>query len=347
MFDKEYYDSIWLNQGIHRHDYCESLADYLINKYGKCRYLDIGTGCGFLVKILREKGCDAWGLEISDFAIANTCAPGFVVKGSVTDIPFKDKRFDVVCSNGLWEYLTEEEIDVAVKEVWRVGDKQEHNIDHDQTIWQPEYQYVTWKSLEWWKKKLERPNKVLVTCPTYDGKEYCWQKWIDTVKSLTYPNYDIFVVDNSKTEEFYDRYKNQIPMVHLDFTGQKDNGMYRVCKSMGRIREHFLNGNYTHWMNIEADNIPPEDIIETLFRYGGGDADWVSHGYPTSPGSKTIMQGIGCSLLSRKLMADFDWSDDSIADDSPDSELWNWVKNQPGGYKTCELWYIADVLHLK
>lgn len=343
QFNKEYFESIWGEQGVHRHDYCDDLANRLISKYGKVRYLDIGTGCGYLVKVLRDKGCEAYGVDISAYAVENS--HGNVLLSSVTNLPFKDDSFDVIHSSGLWEYLTEEEIEKAVREVYRVGKVQEHNIDHDGTIWQPEYGYVTWKSLEWWQEKL-KPPKILVTCPVYDGKEYCFQKWIDNVKNLTYPRYDIFVVDNSKTEDFYEKYKDQIPMVHLDFEGQKDDAMYRVCKSMAEVQRHFLKGNYTHWMNIEADVIPPKDVIETLFRYGGGDADWISHGYPTLPNSDTIQQGIGCSLLSRRLMTDFDWSDDSIADDSPDAELWEWVKSK-SGYKTCELWYIMNVEHLK
>lgn len=343
LFPQSFYENIWGT--VHRHDYCESLANSLIQKYGKIRILDIGTGCGYLVRILRELGCDAWGLELSDYATENTCVPGFVLKGSVTDIPFRDGFFDVVHSTGLWTYVLEADVDLAVRECWRVGRQQEHNIDHDQTDWQPEYQYVTWKPLDWWQQKLERPNRVLVTCPTYDGKEYCFQQWIDRVKSLTYPNYDILVVDNSNTPAFYEKYRAQIPMVHLDFTGQKDDGMYRVCRSMAEVQRHFLKGNYSHWMNIEADVIPPTNIIELLMQFGPA-CDWVSHGYPAAKGSATIQQGIGCSLLSRKLMTEFDWSDVSIADDSPDSELWNWVKAK-GIYKTAELWYVAQVEHLK
>lgn len=342
IFDQEHYEAIWST--VHRHDYTSHLAEWLINTYGRCRILDVGTGCGHLVKTLRELGCDAWGLDNSDYAVLNTCAPGYVLKGSVVDIPFKDNSFDLVYSTGLWEYVPEDEVDKAVKEAWRVGSKQEHNIDADDTIWQDEYRYITWKPRDWWTKKLERPNKVLVTCPTFDGKEYCFQKWIDMAKNLSYPNYDILVVDNSKTEAFFDKYKTQIPMIHLDFTGQKDDGMYRVCRSMAEVQRHFLKGNYTHWMNIEADNIPPKDIIQILMQYGS-DSDWVSHGYSSIPGG-ALQQGIGCSLLSRKLMTDFDWSDTTIADDSPDAELWSWVQKR-GGYKTVELWYITNVEHLK
>jgi ubiquinone/menaquinone biosynthesis C-methylase UbiE len=339
-FDKKYFDDIWGT--IHRHDYCESLAESLISKYGKVRFLDIGTGCGELVRLLREKGCVAYGLEISEYAVANS--HGNVVLGSVTDIPFKDNSFDVVFSQGLWEYVPEEDIAKAWKECNRVGKIQEHNIDCLGSGLAEET-FVTSKPREWWDEKLQLP-KILVTCPVYDGKEYCFQKWIDNVKSLTYPNYDIFVVDNSSTEDFYNKYKDQIPMVHKTFRpDEKNDAMYRVCQSMGVVREHFLKGNYTHWMNIEADNIPPKDVIETLLAYSNGEADWVSHCYPATP-TTTLMQGIGCTLFSRRLMEDFDWSNPQIADDSPDAEIWNWVKDRPN-YKTVELWFVMKVLHLK
>lgn len=342
MYDEKYFNDIWGT--VHRHDYCHDLAERLISQYGKCRILDIGTGCGYLVKVLREKGCDAWGTEISAYALENTCAPGFVVYGDVRNLPFKDNSFDLVHSQGLWTYVPENEVDGAVKECYRVGKAQHHNIDHDKTDWAPEYLYLTWKPLEWWNEKL-KPPKVLVACPTYEGKEYCFQEWIDNVKNLTYENYDILVVDNSKTEDFYNRWKDKIPMIHMTFDpSEKDDNMYRVCKSMARIQEHFMKGNYTHWMNIEADVIPPKNVIETMMKYGQ-DADWVEHCYPADANGN-LQQGIGCGLLSRQLMIDFPWYDEKVADDSPDSELWNWVKGR-GGYKTVELWYIMDVKHIK
>lgn len=339
-FNKKYYEDIWGT--VHRHDYCDSLADLLISKYGKVRFLDIGTGCGMLVKTLRQKGCEAWGLEISDFAVSNSCAPDYVRKGDIRNIPFAAGSFDVVHSQGVWGYFPEEDIQKTWSECKRVGKDQEHNIDCFDTI--PEHQYmIVDKDREWWNNQFN--PKVLVTCPTYDGKEYCWPEWISMAKGLTYPNYDIFVVDNSKTEDFYNKYKNQIPMAHLDFTGQKDDAMYRVCRSMAEVQRHFLKGDYSYWMNIEADNIPPPNIIETLLKYSGGEADWVQHCYPATP-TTTLMQGIGCALFSRRLMTDFPWSDPLVADDSPDAELWNWVKER-GGYKTVELWFVADVKHLK
>jgi ubiquinone/menaquinone biosynthesis C-methylase UbiE len=181
-FDKQYFDDIWGN--VHRHDYCETLATELIAKYNPKSFLDIGTGCGELVRVLREKGVEAYGLEISEYAVANS--HGNVVLGSVTGIPFKDKSFDVVYSQGLWEYVTEQDIDRAYKECLRVGKRQEHNIDTltDTADWSADF--ATHKSAEWWDEKLKQP-KILVACPTHEVKDYAMQRWIDNIKSFTLP----------------------------------------------------------------------------------------------------------------------------------------------------------------
>lgn len=188
--------------------------------------------------------------------------------------------------------------------------------------------------------------RVLVACPTHQVKEYCFQEWIDNVKNLTYPFYDILVVDNSADNSYVEKWGKQIPMIHLDGLPQDpEKGGFRICRSMAEIQRLFLAGDYQYWMNIEADNIPPKDVIETLLTYGKG-ADWTSHCYPVLPHSNKLQQGIGCSLLSRKIIQDFDWSK---ASDSPDSELWSFAEpiRENQKYKTVELWGIMDVKHLK
>jgi len=43
--------------------------------------------------------------------------------------------------------------------------------------------------------------KVIVCTPTYDKKNYCWQRFIEQYEALTYPNKMLFVVDNSKDKK--------------------------------------------------------------------------------------------------------------------------------------------------
>jgi SAM-dependent methyltransferase len=337
-FNKSYYDQIWGT--VHRHDFAESLADRLILQYNPKSVLDIGTGCGELVRVLREKGVEAYGLEISEYAVANS--HGNVILGSVTDIPFKDGQFDLVYSQGLWEYVAEADIDRAWAECLRVGRKQEHNIDTltDQAEWSKDF--ATHKSAEWWDEKLKQP-RILVACPTADVKEYSMQRWIDNVAQLTYPNIEVLMVDNSPSEDFIKRWQDKVPMQRIDVTGIEERSITRINRSMEHIRQYFLKGDYTHWMDIESDVIPEPQVIEKLLKLK---VDWASHAYPargTTDGS--VQQGIGCSLLSRRLIENFDWKD---AEDhtTPDGWLWDRVRPRVFEFPTHEMYGVIKVEHL-
>lgn len=150
-FDWRYYEDLWGT--VHRHDYCANLADRLIGKYGRSRILDIGTGCGFLVKALRERDCDAWGVDISEYAVAHSCSP-FVIQADMRFLPWPDHYFNVIHSQGVWEYLREDEIAGALREALRVGDQQCHTIDPSGSVIGEEG-FVTSKSLEWWADRLQ------------------------------------------------------------------------------------------------------------------------------------------------------------------------------------------------
>lgn len=346
-FDKKYFDDIWPDQGVHRHDYCESLANSLVAKYGKVRFLDIGTGCGYLVKTLRDKGAEAYGIDISDYAVANS--HGNVVLGSVVNLPFRDNMFDVVFSQGLWEYVAEKDIQQAWNECNRVGKVQEHSFDtegKDTALWTKDF--VTFKPIEWWDEHLKLP-KVFVACPNHLVKEYAFQRWIDNVKSLTYPNYDIFVSDNSPNDDFMNRWKDQIPMERIDTTGMENLSVKRQNYSMEQIRQKFLQGDYERLMIIESDVIPAKDVIEVLLKWGK-DSDWISHAYPARDASEAEkdelrVQGLGCSLFSRKLIEKYDFKG---FEDNYMSDGGMWMKVRPDKtMKTMELWgYIDSIKHL-
>ena len=341
QFDRDYYEGIWPEQGIHRHDYCTNLAERFIEQYGRCRILDIGTGCGKLVAELRDRGCDAWGLEISEYALANSCSPAFVRSGSVTDIPFASDRFDVVHSQGLWEYIAEGDIQAAWAECQRVGKIQEHNIDYA-GAGLGEEGFITSEPKEWWDARLSVP-RVLVGCPNHIVKEYAFQCWIDNVKQFTFPGLAFLVVDNSPNYELMERYGDQVSIITGPNTDQIHHDL-RITQSLAVLQQHFIAGGYDRWFNCESDVLPPSNIIEVLLKYGG-DSDWISHSYPLRNGldDNNIQQGIGCSLLSRRLAETFDFN--HAGDNAPDGWLWAQVRPDRR-FTTMEMWYYVRVEHL-
>lgn len=184
------------------------------------------------------------------------------------------------------------------------------------------------------------PERILVACPVHECKEYAFARWTAAVESLTYPAFDVLVVDNSPTTDFMDRWKARVSMVHVG--ADPERAMLRITQSMEVIRKHFLEGNYSHWFNLEADVIPPPDIIERLLSLGGN-ADWISHAYPQRGGDRDDQQGIGCSLLSRRMMQDFSFA--QCGDNSPDG--WLWAQVRPlRKYQVMELWGYFLVGHL-
>lgn len=146
-YPKEFYDFIY--GSVHHHSYASGRADYLIERFGKVKFLDIGCACGILVKELRERGAEAWGIEVSEYALSQSCAPEWCVSGSITDIPFDDNSFDVVHSQAVIGYQAETDLDKLIGECKRVGNKQFHSIDTNCPI--PAYGYKFMKPLDYWQ----------------------------------------------------------------------------------------------------------------------------------------------------------------------------------------------------
>ncbi len=49
------------------------------------------------------------------------------------------------------------------------------------------------------KHSKEKHPRILVGSPVYSDKKYVTPNWIESVRNISYENYDILVVDNSRT----------------------------------------------------------------------------------------------------------------------------------------------------
>jgi hypothetical protein len=108
-------------------------------------------------------------------------------------------------------------------------------------------------------------SRVLVAMPTADKKDYCVEKFIKQIKTFTYPNYDIFVLDNSKDPNHVKLFwKNGIKAQHEPIKGDFRE---ELARHQNIIRNYFLNGNYDYLLMIESDVFTGECIIENLVSY--------------------------------------------------------------------------------
>lgn len=83
------------------------------------KVLDCGCNDGAMMAILRDKGCDVTGVDVSDTALALAKEKGLnVINASAEELPFKDKTFDVVVLREVLVHIHEPV--KALKEIRRV-----------------------------------------------------------------------------------------------------------------------------------------------------------------------------------------------------------------------------------
>jgi protein-L-isoaspartate(D-aspartate) O-methyltransferase len=102
----------------------QSLADHYQLQPGQ-RVLDVGCGKGFLLHDLTEvvPGLEVAGLDISSYALDNAKpeVQPFLTQGSAVKLPYPSESFDLVISLNTLHNLYCYELDLALRELQRVG----------------------------------------------------------------------------------------------------------------------------------------------------------------------------------------------------------------------------------
>ncbi|MCD4666279.1 glycosyltransferase family 2 protein, partial [archaeon] len=152
--------------------------------------------------------------------------------------------------------------------------------------------------------------KVLVGCPTSVHKDYCLNNYIEGLNKLTYPNFDILLVDNSDGDSYFKKIKEKnIPIVKLDL---KDEILrIKLAKSRNILRKKVLEKKYDYFLSLEQDVVPPKNIIERLLKHNKEIITGVYYNYFFStypPGLKPLLW----RTSTQKEFEDIKNSDDPI-----------------------------------
>jgi len=107
--------------------------------------------------------------------------------------------------------------------------------------------------------------RVLVGCPTSDHKAYCLKEYLEGVKNLSYKYFDFVLVDNSETNDYYNKLKRKGVKVIKD--KYKEGAKDRVINSRNKLRDYFLKNDYDYYLSLEQDVVPPKDVIEKLMKH--------------------------------------------------------------------------------
>jgi SAM-dependent methyltransferase len=113
--------------GYARYDRIASNADIagwlLWRNFQVSNALDVGCATGYLVEVLRERGIDAEGCDVSQFAVDHA-APGAAGHIRVVNLfgglPWEDRTFELVTALEILEHLPPERVATAIRELARV-----------------------------------------------------------------------------------------------------------------------------------------------------------------------------------------------------------------------------------
>lgn len=96
------------------------LASAIKEVFQPRRVLDVGCATGTTVRLLNEMGCEAYGVDVSEWAVRHAEHPN-VRLASADHLPFPDNFFDLVISCHAMEHFPDAALSGALAEISRVG----------------------------------------------------------------------------------------------------------------------------------------------------------------------------------------------------------------------------------
>ena len=104
------------------------VANHIVQDFNPSSVLDVGCALGFLVEALRDLGVEAYGTDVSAYAIDNVredirqyCAVSSIVTDSLPEA--FPKKYDLVICIEVIEHLFEEECMTAIEKLCSYGDR--------------------------------------------------------------------------------------------------------------------------------------------------------------------------------------------------------------------------------
>lgn len=120
--------------------------------------LDAGCGKGNLVLWLRRLGIEAYGVDISDWALkaAHASIKKYLSRGDILNLPFENNNFELVTTFDLLEHISEEDLPHVIKECQRVAKKSVLHKIYGTTRFERRFPvkdptHITIKPHHWWQ----------------------------------------------------------------------------------------------------------------------------------------------------------------------------------------------------
>lgn len=158
-------------------------------------------------------------------------------------------------------------------------------------------------------------HKVLISCPTAEIKDYAFGKWIENVRSLSYSNYDIHLVDNSEDSNYFKRLRKENQDITIERVNPNhfESFKHALAASHERCRLKAIKGGYDYLLHLESDVIPPIDVIERLIMHHKPIVGAMYH-VEEGAESKLMIQKIENSGVDHRETQNLDQTDLSFVD---------------------------------
>ena len=110
----------------HWKPFFDNIAKNIVEKFNPKTVLDAGCAMGYLVEALRSRGVEAYGFDVSDYAISNAdekIKPYCFVHSITDDLPGSlPQKFDLIVTIEVLEHLFPEDGSKAIKNLCKYSD---------------------------------------------------------------------------------------------------------------------------------------------------------------------------------------------------------------------------------
>lgn len=160
-YTKEYFEGGGLSnyKGYTDEPRFKEWAEEIVKLFNPKTVLDVGCAKGYLVKHLREMGVEAWGCDISEYAISEAdpeVKPYLFLWDLTKPIPQITNPYDLVTSHDVLEHIPEADVPHVCWRLSNMGIDQYHVITCTEYDFHGDQTHITMKPEAWWQAKFPK-----------------------------------------------------------------------------------------------------------------------------------------------------------------------------------------------
>lgn len=161
FYDKEYFDGTGSKSNYTGYTHIKEFiqrARFIQKKFNPKTILVLGCAKGYLVEDLRKLGIEAFGIDISRYAVKHSpkAIRKFLTVGDIRVFPYS-RKFDVVVSYDVLEHIPEEDIEKVIKNIYQVCKKYSlHSFEFEKD--DRDLSHVNIQKPEYWVEKFTKEN---------------------------------------------------------------------------------------------------------------------------------------------------------------------------------------------